>query len=262
VAFLRRCYTCQVSSVAARYRRHGSGIVPPFRDTVDTVKKLFKVMNHGAVCPAIFRSSLVILILSALAIGGYKARPWTIGAAESYPARLHSEGVTIAVQPLFQDSLAARVFDKSDIVTRGIMPVALLIFNDNDFPVQVDGASAELIHEEDRLRTLEPGQVVHGLFSKDKRNVWVPQPVPRLPGGGRSDAEALDDFEHKFFDRKIAEPHNKAGGFLYLRLPQSKDIRGYLAESRIYIPEISRVDTGAPMIYFEIDLRPAVDAVP
>ncbi len=189
------------------------------------MKKVFKTMNPAAACvPALFRSSLVILFLCALAIGGYKARPWTIGAAESYPARLSSEGVTIAVQPLFQDALAARVFDKSDIVTRGIMPVALVIFNENDFPVQVDGAPAELIHEEDRLRTLEPAQVVHRLFSKDKRNVWVPQPVPRLPGGGRPDTEAFDDFEHKFFDRKM--------------------------------------DTGAPMIYFEIDIRPAVDAVP
>jgi len=79
------------------------------------MKKFRKIMNPAIACvPALFRSSLAILFLSALAIGGYKARPWTIGAAESYPARLSSEGVTIAVQPLFQDALAARVFDDAE----------------------------------------------------------------------------------------------------------------------------------------------------
>src|SRR5205809_7001225 len=80
VAFLRRCYTCQVSSVAAHYRCHGSGTVPRFGDTVYHMKKFLKTMNPAAACvPALFRSSLVILFLCALAIGGYKARPWTIG---------------------------------------------------------------------------------------------------------------------------------------------------------------------------------------
>ncbi len=44
-----------------------------------------------------------------------------------------SEAITIAIEPLFTDTLAAQVCDKKDTVTRGIMPLIIAIFNDNDF---------------------------------------------------------------------------------------------------------------------------------
>jgi hypothetical protein len=62
-----------------------------------------------------------------------KQRSWQIRTADDYASRLTSEGVTIAVEPLFRDELAAVVFDKNDIVTRGIIPLAVVIFNGNDF---------------------------------------------------------------------------------------------------------------------------------
>ncbi len=205
---------------------------------------------------------IVFLLLAPLARAGYKARPWSISPPETYPSRLTSEGVTIAVEPLFSDTLAAKVFDKNDMVTRGIMPLAIIIFNDNDFPVMVDGESIELLNGDDHVRTLTPDEVVRRLFSKEKKNVWIPQPVPRLPIQDKSNIEALEDLEHKFLEKKIVEPHKKGGGFLFLHLPESKDIRGYLSRSRIYLREIYRHDTGANMIFFEVDLKPAIDATP
>ena len=205
---------------------------------------------------------MAFALLLPPALAGYKARPWSIRPPETYASRLTSEGVTIAVEPLFLDSIAAKVFDKNDMVTRGIMPLAIVIFNDNDFPVMVDGESVELTTGDDRIRTLAPGEAVHRLFSKEKKNVWIPQPVPRLPTQDRTNIEALQDFEHKFLEKKIVEPHNKSGGFLFLHIPESKDIRGYLSRARVYLPEIYRHDTGANMIFFEVDLKPAVAAVP
>jgi hypothetical protein len=152
---------------------------------------------------------------------GYKARPWNVGARERYSASLTSEGVTIAVEPLFTDALAARVFDKNDILTRGIMPLTIVIFNDNGFPVEVDGLTIELIHEKEHIRTMSPGEVVNRLFRKDK--TWDPQPLPRR---SRSDLnkDALDDFGSKFLTEKVVAPHDKAGGFLYLHVRDSSDL--------------------------------------
>jgi hypothetical protein len=148
------------------------------------------------------------------------------------------------------------------MVTRGIMPLAIVIFNENDFPVMVGGESVQLINGDDRVRTLTPEEVVHRLFSKEKKNVWIPNPVPKLPTQNRSNNEALEDLDHKFLQGKVVEPHNKGGGFLFLHLPESKDIRGYVSRAKVYLPEIYRHDTGASMIFFEVDLKPAVDAVP
>jgi hypothetical protein len=210
------------------------------------------------------RLSVLIFFLTASSVlAGYKARPWNIRGSDSYPARQTSEKVTIAVEPLFQDALAAQVFDKNDIVTRRIMPVAVIVFNDNDFPIEVDGASIELIRNDDRLRTLIPPEVVHRLFSKDGKKAWIPNPLPRLPTiGVKSNDPALDDFDQKFFGRKVVMPHEKAGGFLFFKLQEKEDARAYLMPARIYIPKIARNDTGAELIYFEIDLQQAVAAAP
>jgi hypothetical protein len=187
-------------------------------------------------------------------LAGYKARPWTMNARETYLASLTSEGVTIAVEPLFNDALAARVFDKNDIVTRGIMPLAILIFNDNDFPVEVDGLSIELIHDSDHLRTLSPNEVVYRLFRKDKS--WLPR-VSQVPRSELNE-DALADFDGKFLMEKTVAPHDKAGGFLYLHILRSVNLASYLSNSVIYIPNVYRRDNGSRMIFFEIGLNPAI----
>jgi hypothetical protein len=188
---------------------------------------------------------------------GYKARPWDMDARENYPASLTSEGVTIAVEPLFTDALAARFFDKDDIVTRGIMPLAILIFNDNSFPIEVDGLSIELIQRDDHIGTLMPSEVVYHLFLKDKS--WESQPIPRL-SRSQLNREALEDFEGKFLLRKAVAPHSKAGGFLYVHLFYLKDIASYLSTAFVYIPKVYRQDDGSRLIFFEIPLKAAINA--
>jgi hypothetical protein len=188
---------------------------------------------------------------TGISLAGYKARNWSVNARESYPASLTSEGVTIAVEPLFTDALAARVFDKDDIVTRGIMPLAIVIFNDNDFPVEVDALSVELIQEEDHIRTLTPKEAVNRIYKKDKFR-------PGQSALKIADTNALRDFDEKFLMDKVIAPHSKGGGFLYLQMLSSRDLATYLSSATIYIPNVYRQDNGSRLIFFEIGLRPAV----
>jgi hypothetical protein len=202
-------------------------------------------------------SAIALILTSVPTRAGYKARPWSLGGRESYPARLTSEGVTIAAEPLFSNALAARVFDKDDIVTRGIMPLAIIIFNDNDFPVEVEGSSIELIHESDHLHTMMPNEVVYRLFRKD-RSSWLPQ-IPKI---SKSDlnSDALEDFEHKFLANKLVPSHGKEAGFLYFQLREPKDPISYLSSSTVYIPNVYRRDNGSRLVFFEIELNAAANA--
>jgi hypothetical protein len=188
---------------------------------------------------------------------GYKARPWSVGVQDSYPAKLTSEGVTIAAEPLFTDALAARVFDKDDIITRGIMPLAIIIFNDNDFPVEVEGPSIELIHEGEHLRTLMPEEVVYRLFKKGKS--WL---IPQMPKISKADlnSDALEDFNHKFLANKLVPAHGREAGLLYLQMGAPQDLISYLSNSMVYIPNVYRRDKGSRLVFFEIELKPAVAA--
>jgi hypothetical protein len=196
------------------------------------------------------------IILAALPIrAAYKARPWGINERGSYPANLTSEGVTIAVDPLYTDALAARVFDKPDMITRGIMPLAVIIFNDNEFPVEVDGLSVELIHDKTRVRTMSPNETVFRLFKKNE--TWISQvPIPRIPRSDLNEA-ALDDYDAKFLHEKVVGSHDKGGGFLYLHI-DAKDLASYLSTSVVYIPNVYRRDDGSRMIFFEIALGAAI----
>jgi hypothetical protein len=210
------------------------------------MKKNLRLMLAGILAAAIFSS-----VDSGW--GKYKTLNWNIRERDSYAAFLTSEGVTIAIEPLFTNAAAAQVFDKSDMITRGIMPLAVVIFNDNDFPIEVDGLSIELIHKDQRIRTMPPNEVVYRLSRKDK--TWKSQPIPKL---SREDlnADALDDFDSKFLMKKSIAAHGSGGAFLYLHIPDSEDLASYLAHSLVYIPKIFREDKGTRLIFFEIELAP------
>jgi hypothetical protein len=197
------------------------------------------------------------------AVAGYKSKPWNPGAAEDYSAKLTSENVTIAADPFMLDQRAAQVFDKNDIVTAGIMPLAIVIFNANSFPVRIEARTIELIASDDHMSTLPPDEVVYGLFKKGKGVSWG-VPSSRLPTSSRDpgNPEALRDFGLKFLGTRVVPPHGTEGGFLYIHPPVSKDLRSFLSNARIYIPDVYREDSGQRMIYFEFELKPAVDGAP
>jgi hypothetical protein len=194
---------------------------------------------------------IALLGFTGSMLAAYKAHTWAPNSRESYPASLASEGVTIAVEPLFNDALAARVFDKDDIVTRGIMPLAIVIFNDNDYPVEVDALSIELIRGDDHYRTLLPKEAVNHIYRKDK--AVLGQPLPKV-----TNEKALEDFNDKFLlDREIA-PHGKGGGFVFMKMYDTKELASYLSSATVYIPNVYRLDNGSRLIFFEINLDAAV----
>jgi hypothetical protein len=187
-----------------------------------------------------------------------KAPAWEPGPRESYPAFLVSEGVTIAVEPLYTDKLAAGVFRKNDMITRGVMPFAVAIFNDNDFAVEVSGLDIELIHNDRpniRIKTMSPNEITWRLSQRDKK--WHTQRIPRL-SQNELDRNMLEDFDNKFLMQKTVAARGKGGGFLYLHLPENENAEEFLSGAMLYIPRIHRLDNGTRMIYFEVPLAPAI----
>ncbi len=205
----------------------------------------------------------MLLSACAAALAAYKARPWSPKGRENYRAVQSSQGVTIALDPLFRDNLASQVFDKNDMITRGIMPVAVVAFNDNDFPIEINGESIELVMGRDRVRSFAPEQFIPALFKKTPSKLGGLNPIP-IPRGAKVDsanADAMDDFTFKFFAVKTILPHGVAGGFLYFRVPQASSLTEQLSSAVIYIPDLTRLDKNTRLMYFEIDLKPALETV-
>jgi len=209
---------------------------------------------------------LWLAILVALpASAGYKLLHWSARAIESYPAQQTNDKVTIAAEPLYTDALAARVFDKKDMLSRRILPLALVIRNDNDFAVELSSECVELILEGRRLKTLDPMQTLHKLYGRPSlltapapsgknQPRQIPSSLPKVP------KEAIQDFKQKFFGHKTVFPHFAEGGFLFIPIPHAGDAAAQIANSRVYIPDVNPVGKGNPIMFFEFDLKPAMSA--
>jgi hypothetical protein len=222
-------------------------------------------MNWRA-CRHRIAAVLWLAILIALPVSaGYKLLHWSPQAIESYPAQQTNDKVTIAAEPLYTNALAARVFDKKDVLSRGIMPLALVIRNDNDFAVELFAESIELVLEGQRLKTLDAMQTLHKLYGRlslsttpapSGRNPprQVPLSLPKVP------KEAIQDFKQKFFGHKTVFPRSTEGGFLFIPIPHRGDLIALLANSKVYVPDVNPVGKGNPIMFFEFDLKPAMSA--
>jgi hypothetical protein len=162
------------------------------------------------------RRSLCWLFLGFLAgisvFAGYKIQPYKPLPIENYPSRLTSEGLAVAVNPMFADELAAKIFDKKDIIEPGIMPLAIVIFNSNDFAVDVEAEPIELIVIGERISSVGPEIAFRRIFQQTYRaptEVHIPSPVPfpRIVIT-KSNAAAYDEFLYKYLDFKRIEPNS------------------------------------------------------
>lgn len=229
---------------------------------------MIALIPSGTLFPRVsIRRSLCCLFLGFWilpVLAGYKVRPYEPLPIENYPSKLTSEGLTVAVDPMFTDKLAAKVFDKKDVVKRGIMPLAIIIFNSNEFAVEVEAGPIELIGRGNRIQAVSPDIAFRRIFQRTympPQEVRIPSPVPfpRTEITIYNEA-AYDDFLHKYLGFKRIEPESMAAGFIYLPVENVSSLRQLLAEAQIYIPDLYRVDTGAAMMFLEIALKPAIDA--
>jgi hypothetical protein len=216
--------------------------------------------------PSIRPFSLLFLSLLAIATqlpaAGYKIIPWKPREISSYPATLTSEGVTIAVEPLLTNATAARAFNRPDIVTRGIMPLAVVIFNSNAFPIQVDGMTVELQWEGEKVHTMDPLDVVRRLYEGKSSSPILKSPIP-IPRATiqKSHADACQDFKDKFLGVKEVYPQETAGGFLFLNVAGISDLPNSMEKASVYLPDVFGKQ-GKTMLFFEIELKPAVASSP
>ena len=201
---------------------------------------------------------LLPLVFTLSALAGYKSLKVKVDPARSYPFHQSQGTVTIAADPYETNQKIRTAFDVKDLEKLGIVPVNVIISNDGEDLVSINGEDINLLDHKNRsIQSTPPDEVVQLILNKGRGPSSAgrtpgPIPLPRREGLRGDAFEIETDFTNKALKEVRVAPKTTASGFLFFRLPD-KQMR--LSGYKIYIPEIKNLKTKENLLFFEIEIK-------
>jgi hypothetical protein len=163
--------------------------------------------------------------------------------ASSFRQRQTSEGLTIGVEAYRDREKVKQVFRKTDFDKAGVLPILVVLANDNDHALQLDRMRVNLITgDRQSIEPIAADEVLRP--ARIQRPDAPPRPSP-FPGLGQSDVSERE------FVAPVVAARSKAWGFFYFRLGKGPD---RLTGAKLYLTGIRNAKTGQELLYFEIPL--------
>jgi len=94
--------------------------------------------------PFVFKRLALVLSIAA-AFAADKQTPFKAAPAASYPSHQTNQKVTIGVDPYVMGDKVKTAFGKADPYQYGVLPVLVVIENDSDVSISLDGLQAEYV---------------------------------------------------------------------------------------------------------------------
>lgn len=189
----------------------------------------------------------------SFALADYEPRQPSLKPAREYTSHQEFQGMVIAADPFLSDERIKReLFDTDKVVKEGFLPILLIIENNNDFPVVIDGTSIQLIAPDETAELSVPFETVLFRVLRLKTNVRPGLPPPEMILvilTKKCDPVMLEDFQQKTLQVKEVGPHSVEYGVVFF--PGRKSLKGY----RLYIPRLINPDDGTALMFFEFELQ-------
>lgn len=211
----------------------------------------------------VMRKQILIGVLSGLVSAGLV---WGQANPAAMPARDQHEGLLIAADPYEDAARYKPLFGKKSPYDVGLVAIEAFFRNDNDRPLQVDLESVRLLLEppgsdRQRLKPLTVDQVTDRILFKGGPNPTTPRkpiPVPGRgpkPGRGKQWDQLYASLNTTAFDMNVLPPRSTVHGFLFFDLDSHYD---WLKYARLYVPDLRFLNSDQVLLYFEVDLAPAL----
>ena len=199
----------------------------------------------------------------------YKTKPFSVSHAKTFAATDSHDGITIAAEPYDQPEKIRQVFD-ADLLRAGYVAVLVVVSNDSDNEIRVDGNSIELTgsHVDSIWPTPTDTVLQDVFFGKHRIRSGAPPIGIGIPGRGGSSRVGNKDFENartdfltKELGDKFVPAHSTAYGFLFY---EARNLVG----RKVYIPDVRITRSSDPkrvghaLLFFEVDLKPAFQGRP
>ncbi|MBI4481652.1 MAG: hypothetical protein HY652_02055 [Acidobacteria bacterium] len=202
--------------------------------------------SFGVVC--------VVFLACLVPLAAYKIRRVEIQDPQAYPSHQVNDRVAVAADPYLTDERSRLAFDVKHMNSRGLLPINVIIDNQTERAVLVNGLRAEILEKRGaRHESVSLRDVMTRVFGKDGEMVPVPGPFPGGSRSSRVSREASEDFRSKFLGEKIVAPGARVFGFLFFRILDPRVLQG----ARIYLPEVRIYPSGEELMFYEFDLTPA-----
>ncbi len=189
------------------------------------------------------------LLLAPTLSGKYKIKPIEVKKAAQYPVHIDFQQVVIGAQVYDTEEEILELFDAKKMFQKGIMPVLLVVENNNSFALEMDGEDVYLVTRDGtNVPPIPPIEVMLELVLKKpldsystRKEIMLMQAVP---------PNMRMDFEHKSFGEKLIAPLGSDYGVVFFPLLEDVELRG----ARLYLPEIRNMTDDNLLMFFEFPI--------
>jgi hypothetical protein len=205
-------------------------------------------------------AAILAIALTAGRAGSQEAQT----APEGMPARDSHQGLVIAADPYIDAERSKQKFGKKHPQEAGILAIEIAIRNNTDDAITVNLETIRLTIEApgERRQSLEPlslDAVANRVMEPEGHSPTVSRfPLPGRSGKGAhgKDWQKLHEvLERAALASDVLPPHSTIHGFLFFNLNHNFDL---LSHASLYVPELKVIRTHEELLYFEVELAPAV----
>ncbi len=201
------------------------------------------------------RSPLLIALAACLCtpvFAGYKIKEFKPKPAKDYVAHQDFQKLVIAADPRLTEASVLELFDTKKLLDKLIMPVVIVIENNNDFAIRVRAEDILLLDSDGaQIPGMPYDEVLLRLTLKNHLGTYSGRKEILVRQVGNKDM--VKDFEHKYFGEKLIAPHDSDFGVVFFPIPSSGDLAG----TRLYVPKVHNITNDEALMFFEFDLERA-----
>jgi hypothetical protein len=197
--------------------------------------------------PFVFKRLALLLSIAAAFAADKQPSPFKPGSADSFASHQTNAKITMGVDPYVMGDKIRVAFGKVNPYQYGVLPVLVVIQNDSDVAIKLDGLHAEYVGPN--------GDRVDATPAHDVRYAVAPRRPGVINGPVGAGAKILGkknpldewEIEGRALSAQMLPPGQGASGFLYFET-------GLQRGATIYIRGMREASSGKELLFFELPL--------
>ena len=202
-------------------------------------------MRYDAIMHRTVVKGGILLLALDLLVAGYKIKNIEIKPAGEYTSHQSLQNVVIGARAFDTEEEILSVFDTKKLYQKQIMPVLVVVENNNNFAIHISGSDIYLSDAGVNRRSTPYEEVLLDIAKKKKRTYPTHEDVLLRDIKNKA---MVADFERKSFGERLIPPHGSDFGIVFFDLIQLN------AGTRIYIPNMTNLETQEKLMFFEFNL--------